>query len=153
MENIVFSALISRFFALFNPLKKRLVTAVKNQGYCGSCYVFSAAVIIEANICSLGHKSCDRWSGVSEQYMLDCGKEKNEDACLGGFPENMLAFSHESGVLDSESLSYRSNLVSKQLTKYQFGEPENHALGAYQCVYEKYNYRGGLRISMMLEAY
>ena len=76
--------------------------------------------------------------------MLDCGKELNTDACSGGLPEDMLAFSHDSGVLDSESLSYKSVLVSRQLTKYKFGEPEyhNNALGLYQCVYEKFNYRG-----------
>jgi len=62
-----------------------IVTPIKDQGSCGSCWAFSAAAAYESSYLSVNSKASD----VSEQDLLDCAPEAN---CLGNWVEN--AFDH-----------------------------------------------------------
>ncbi|XP_063360636.1 uncharacterized protein LOC134649735 [Cydia amplana] len=57
--------------------KKDAVTHVKNQGGCGSCYIFSAVGAIEGQY-SIKHKQCPALSEGQALDCLDCG------TCAGG---------------------------------------------------------------------
>uniref|UniRef100_A0AC35U8H3 Pept_C1 domain-containing protein n=1 Tax=Rhabditophanes sp. KR3021 TaxID=114890 RepID=A0AC35U8H3_9BILA len=58
---------------------KGYVTPVKNQGRCGSCYIFSVIGAIEGS----NRKKTERLVSLSEQNMLDCGPAFT---CSGGNP-------------------------------------------------------------------
>merc|ERR1712168_283550 len=51
------------------------VTPIKDQGNCGSCYIFGATVAAEAAYCREGIRDCSEWEGLSEQQVLDCGHD------------------------------------------------------------------------------
>merc|ERR1712226_360592 len=107
-----------------NPLGKNCVTAVKDQGGCGSCYTFSAAATMEGNMCMNGLKDCDTWKGISEQQILDCGSYRlgrDDDrewfdfhGCSGGWQSNVIQFNYYvRGVVDSEDYPYVSGKSGK----------------------------------------
>lgn len=107
-----------------NPLNKVAVTAVKDQGGCGSCYVFSAAATMEGNMCMNGLKDCSTWKGISEQQVLDCGSYRlgrDDDrewfdfhGCSGGWQSNVIQFNYYTrGVVDSEDYPYVSGMTGK----------------------------------------
>jgi len=84
-----------------------LVTGVKDQGDCGSCWAFGTAVAVEGNLCKQGRFDCTTWQGLSEQELLDCASHTNRDSsgefvydlnpfdnggCNGGFQSNALRY-------------------------------------------------------------
>lgn len=56
------------------------VTAVKNQGQCGSCWAFSIVAACEGASALAGNKLAD----LSEQQVADCSKDGGNDGCNGG---------------------------------------------------------------------
>jgi len=79
--------------------KLGVVTPVKDQGQCGSCWAFSVAETVEsANILAGKANASLR---VSEQQIVDC--DQNDDGCDGGNPETAYQYIMSAGGLDSES--------------------------------------------------
>merc|ERR1712127_96451 len=112
-----------------NPANKPLVTPVKDQGMCGSCWSFAATGQLESLMLKHdkvggnmkgGSNDADPsvWWGLSEQQLIDCssGREARRrmgpfinHACDGGWPPN--AFIHEQvfgGMMDSVDYPYQS---------------------------------------------
>ncbi len=61
-----------------------MVTSVKNQGSCGSCYAFSAISAVESAYLMKNkkkYKSID----LSEQQMVDCTTSLGNNGCNGGW--------------------------------------------------------------------
>ncbi|XP_026323702.1 cathepsin L1-like [Hyposmocoma kahamanoa] len=77
--------------------EKGLVTAIKDQGPCGSCYIFSAVGNIEGQYA----KKYNKTISFSEQQVLDC--DKIDGGCNGGNPYNVFKYLAQEGGLEEEN--------------------------------------------------
>ncbi|KYQ91485.1 hypothetical protein DLAC_08453 [Tieghemostelium lacteum] len=74
-----------------------LVTPVKDQGACGSCWAFSATEQIETAWIKAGNDQVI----LSEQQIVDC--DTNDGGCGGGDPHTAMDYVIKAGGLTSES--------------------------------------------------
>jgi len=77
--------------------EKGAVTPVKNQGHCGSCWIFGATGAMEAaNFLKIG-----TLVSLSEQQVMDC-IDMDSDPCQGGWPTNAFNYVKETGGIESD---------------------------------------------------
>jgi len=79
-----------------------VVTPIKNQAHCGSCWTFSTTGTLEARHCIAHNIRCDHWSGLSEQQLVDCAWAFDNRGCEGGLPSHAFEYIKYSGGIDSE---------------------------------------------------
>ncbi|KAG0543888.1 hypothetical protein BDA96_02G227700 [Sorghum bicolor] len=75
-----------------------IVSPVKNQGHCGSCWTFSTTGALEAAYTQATGKPIS----LSEQQLVDCGKPFNNFGCNGGLPSQAFEYIKYNGGLDTE---------------------------------------------------
>ena len=80
-----------------NWVDEGIVSPVKNQGQCGSCWAFSAIGALEAQYKKKHGKSII----FSEQQLLDCSQGYGNLGCNGGFPARAFEYIRRSGGLES----------------------------------------------------
>jgi len=79
------------------------MTAVKNQGSCGSCWAFSAVGVVEA-MYNIGTNNPNLDLDLSEEYLVsDCLSGQN---CCGGWMSTALTFVRDQGIPDEACLPY-----------------------------------------------
>jgi len=77
----------------------RMVSPVKNQGRCGSCWTFSTVGAMEShwNIIGKGKNVT-----FSEQQLVDCAGDFDNHGCNGGLPSHAFEYIKYAGGLESD---------------------------------------------------
>lgn len=78
--------------------EKGIVSPVKDQGHCGSCWTFSTTGALEAAYAQAFGKIIS----LSEQQLVDCAKAFNNFGCSGGLPSQAFEYIKYNGGLDTE---------------------------------------------------
>lgn len=81
--------------------QKKLVSPVKNQGNCGSCWAFSAVATLESFALMNGKTAI-----LSEQQLVDCSKKYGNEGCNGGFNYQGLAYVKDHGIATGAEYPY-----------------------------------------------
>jgi len=68
--------------------KKGIVSPVKNQGHCGSCWAFSTTGCMEAHVAMATGKMLS----LSEQQLIDCAQAFDNHGCSGGLPSHAFEY-------------------------------------------------------------
>ncbi|KAK4487627.1 hypothetical protein RD792_005721 [Penstemon davidsonii] len=76
-----------------------IVSPVKNQGHCGSCWTFSTTGALEAAYAQAFGKGIS----LSEQQLVDCAGAFNNYGCNGGLPSQAFEYIKHNGGLDTEA--------------------------------------------------
>ena len=72
---------------------KGVVSPVKDQGNCGSCWAFSAVATLESFALMKGQTVY-----LSEQQLVDCSRSYGNQGCNGGFNYQALASVKDKGI-------------------------------------------------------
>ncbi|KAL6846216.1 hypothetical protein ACP4OV_023664 [Aristida adscensionis] len=75
-----------------------IVSPVKDQGHCGSCWTFSTTGALEAAYTQATGKPVS----LSEQQLVDCAGAYNNFGCHGGLPSQAFEYIKYNGGLDTE---------------------------------------------------
>jgi cathepsin H len=80
-----------------------MVSPVKSQGKCGSCWTFSTTGCLESH-----HKIKHGGAFVflSEQNLLDCAQAFDNHGCRGGLPSHAFEYIKYNGGIDTEKVLY-----------------------------------------------
>jgi len=85
--------------------KTGVVTPVKNQGNCGSCWSFSATGGLEGRYGQL-HPQTSSWTGFSEQNLVSC--DTTDSGCNGGWMDNAFTWVQKNGICTEVGYPYTS---------------------------------------------
>lgn len=83
---------------------KGVLTPVKNQGQCGSCWAFSATGGLEG----LSVLSGKGLQSFSEQQLVDCSGSYGNQACNGGLMDNAFKFVKDKGIVTEAEYPYKA---------------------------------------------
>ena len=76
-----------------------MVTNVKDQGQCGSCWAFSAIGTLEGQWA----KNTSQLVSLSEQNLVDCAGNYSCDGCNGGWPDKAIQYIINNSGVDTET--------------------------------------------------
>jgi len=85
--------------------KTGFVTAVKDQGQCGSCWAFSATGALEG-VAAVAYQKPSQ--SFSEQQLVDCSRKYGNDGCDGGLMNQAFQFVIDNGIESEAQYPYKA---------------------------------------------
>lgn len=83
--------------------KGNVVSPVKNQGACGSCWTFSTTGALESAVAIASGKM----RTLAEQQLVDCAQNFNNHGCQGGLPSQAFEYIlYNKGIMGEDSYPY-----------------------------------------------
>jgi len=114
--------------ATFDWRSSNVVTPVKDQEQCGSCWAFSVTENIESVWMLKNNKKVDSFSPLAPQQIVDC--DTTDGGCDGGEPESAYQYVITAGGLEPESAypyegtdgtcSFQKNLVESTISSFKY---------------------------------
>jgi C1A family cysteine protease len=107
---------------------QNMVTPVKNQEQCGSCWAFSVTENIESMYCMKNQIDCTTFPPLSPQEIVDC--DTVDQGCDGGDPPTAYQFVIQEGGMEDASdypytaqdgtCNFQANLVKVTISSWQY---------------------------------
>jgi len=91
---------------VFDWREKGVVSPVKDQGQCGSCWAFATAETAES-AWALQNSSSSSWVPLSPRQLVDCSTENA--GCSGGYIDAAMRYVVDYGLLPEEIYPYTPN--------------------------------------------
>ena len=85
-----------------------VVSKVKDQGGCGSCWAFSTSGTYESHYAILTGLKGDDQVLFSEQQLVDCAGDFDNDGCRGGLPSHAFTYMYYYGLEAGEDYTYHA---------------------------------------------
>jgi len=112
--------------------EKGAVTAVKNQGHCGSCYSFSTTGSLEGQ----WFRKTGQLISLSEQQIMDCSWNYGNNGCNGGMFDRAFSYiiaqqgldteaSYPYAMAESHECKFKADKVGATVVGYAYTESEN----------------------------
>jgi len=89
--------------------KRGVVSKVKNQGHCGSCWTFSTTGAVEAHVAIQTGKHLL----FSEQQLIECAQDFDNHGCNGGLPSQAFEYAHFNVLETEDEYPYTAAKVGK----------------------------------------
>lgn len=116
----------------FDCVELGIVTPIKNQGGCGSCWDFGGTCIVESALLQAGVFHLDGWAGLSEQFVLDCGVN---GGCNGDNDTTVLSMAKNKGLPTTADYGpyearvgrcrFNSKMKLHKIADWGYCQPEN----------------------------
>ena len=81
---------------------KGMVSPIKNQGQCGSCWAFSTTGFMESQLLMKGQTA----NTFSEQQLVDCDTTYGDNGCNGGLQQNAFNYITDHGIMGDAGYRY-----------------------------------------------